>query len=105
MHDPTDPNLLASLKITFAARDDLNHAIESLLARLEALDANHRSAHQHMHKLTVAHNTVREDTNNLLCSRNDMVVALQNLVEAYNQIRNEVRKSLEVVSHIHQDSN
>jgi DNA repair ATPase RecN len=102
---PTDDDHAPSElpKDTFATRRELKTIVEyqqRLYASMKELDNNHRTIHSHVKKLTLSHNTLRTDANDIIKMRTEVNDKLRSLSDSHAKTRQEIERAVEAIDYI-----
>ncbi len=106
MTEVTDTIQTQTTSQNLVTRDELKTLVEyqqRLYASIKQLNDNHKTIHDHVSKLTEAHNLVRQDANRLLQVRAELANALDSLRASYTKTRDEIQRANELLSYVQRE--
>lgn len=98
-----DPQSPEQPQETFATHSDLKTIVEyqqRLYVSMKELDSNHHTIHSHVKKLTLSHNTLRTDANDIIKMRTEVNDKLRSLSDSHAKTRQEIERALEAIEYI-----
>lgn len=101
-----DPEFLEALQKIFASRSDIKAIADyqrKLYDSLSALNASHRSVHEHVRTLAESRNRDQGTTDTLLRAREDLERLLRNLEQAHGQTQGEIRRAVQELGQVQKE--